>query len=388
MESIKIFYREFSRQGVKVNVIVPKKIKLDSVYADKGFLMGANKDIEPSYNLIPIDLVNVYRYSLGFCIFQLFKAIKKTNPDIIYVLEEYTSFHTTQAIFCRNILYKRKVPILTYTFQNIQFKPSLVRFSFKDLKGAIKKIIYPLIFKYNRKYVDGVIGVSTEAINNAKDFKRNVPTKRIFWGVDFSSFYPKERNRCRRKVSIPEDIKLVGYFGRIIEEKGLDKLSEAISKLEKHYLMLIGNGNYEQRLKRIIDSLGIKDKVYFYNTINNNKLVDYYNCLDVFVLPSQVTSSWKEQYGRVLVEAMACNIAVIGSSSGAIPEILNGYPKHLIFREGNVSDLVDKIKKIEKLKLTEDFNAQEFLTKFGVENFVSKHIEFYESLLKRRDQLI
>lgn len=94
----------------------------------------------------------------------------------------------------------------------------------------------------------------------------------------------------------------------------------------------------------------MEDRVYFFNNIPQEELRSYYNSFDVFVLPSETISQWKEQYGRVLAEAMACHIPIIGSSSGAIPEVLSGYPKGLIFKEGDVSDLAEKIKEVENLR--------------------------------------
>ena len=80
---------------------------------------------------------------------------------------------------------------------------------------------------------------------------------------------------------------------------------------------------------------------------------------------------------------MSCQIPVVGSDSGAIPEVLNGYPKHLIFSEGNTDDLIDKLEKITDLKFPENFDVNNFLQNFSVENFVAEHIKFYKSLLKK-----
>ena len=66
--------------------------------------------------------------------------------------------------------------------------------------------------------------------------------------------------------------------------------------------------------------------------------------MDVFVLPSLTRPNWMEQFGRVLIEAMACETPVIGSSSGEIPRVIDG--AGLIFPEGDVQELSRSIRKL------------------------------------------
>jgi glycosyltransferase involved in cell wall biosynthesis len=68
---------------------------------------------------------------------------------------------------------------------------------------------------------------------------------------------------------------------------------------------------------------------------------EYLSCLDVLVLPSKTTPHWKEQFGRILTEAMACEVAVIGSRSGEIPQTIGD--AGLTFREGDSQELFEKI---------------------------------------------
>jgi glycosyltransferase involved in cell wall biosynthesis len=63
----------------------------------------------------------------------------------------------------------------------------------------------------------------------------------------------------------------------------------------------------------------------------------YYRQLDVLVLPSRTRPNWKEQFGRVLVEVMACGVVVIGSDSGEIPNVIGD--AGLLFPEGQVDRL-------------------------------------------------
>jgi len=79
--------------------------------------------------------------------------------------------------------------------------------------------------------------------------------------------------------------------------------------------------------------------------IPHQDLSKYLSLMDVLVLPSKTMPTWKEQFGRVLIEAMACQVSVIGSSSGAIPEVIG--KAGLVFKEGNAADLRAKIEQLK-----------------------------------------
>jgi glycosyltransferase involved in cell wall biosynthesis len=69
------------------------------------------------------------------------------------------------------------------------------------------------------------------------------------------------------------------------------------------------------------------------------------NAIDVLVLPSRTTPSWKEQFGRVLIEANACGTPVIGSTSGAIPEVIGR--AGIVVPERNSKALADALRDLE-----------------------------------------
>lgn len=383
-EDARSIFREYVRQGIDLNVIVPSKISIDKTNnVFNSFNYNSKEYSERGCHFISVDLRKPNSYGEGFKFFQLFRAIKKAEPDIIHVFDEYSSFYLAQTVFFRNILYGSKVPVLAYAAQNIPFKspPFIFKFSPRFFKRIVRKILHPLIFSYHKKYLSGLTGTNKQALENVKTLGVDFPMRLVYLGIDFDIFRPKERNLCREKIGVAKRIKLIGYFGRIVEEKGLDTFIEAISRMDDYYLMIVGNGSYEDKLNKKIDFLGVRSRIYQYGNVKHDELVDYYNCLDVFVLPTLITSTCQEQYGRVLVEAMACGLPVIGSKSGAIPEVLEGYPRHLIFEPGNADDLINKIKKIDKLKNPENFDMAKFLYKFNVENFAKEHIKFYKTLL-------
>jgi glycosyltransferase involved in cell wall biosynthesis len=130
--------------------------------------------------------------------------------------------------------------------------------------------------------------------------------------------------------------------GRLVYEKGIHLIFYAVKDFDFNYkVLVIGSGPYKKNLETIAKKLNIDKKVIFLDWIRYNQLPDYYNCMDVLVLPSLTTPNWKEQFGRVLIEAMSCEVAVIGSSSGEIPIVIGECG--LLFKENNVDELREKL---------------------------------------------
>jgi len=106
------------------------------------------------------------------------------------------------------------------------------------------------------------------------------------------------------------------------------------------------------------------------------------------VLPSLTRPNWVEKFGRVLIEAMACGIPVIGSSSGEIPNVLG--EAGLIFKEGDTGDLRDKL-----MRLINNKDLRNQLGKLGREKTVKHYswksiagqtINLYEQLMDPQNQ--
>lgn len=131
----------------------------------------------------------------------------------------------------------------------------------------------------------------------------------------------------------------VAYFGRLTPEKGVHLLMDALASIKDlPWQFLLDHfsdyeTNYTVELKSRIATLGISDRVVYFDA-KHEEMPAHMNAADIVVLPSLSTPKWKEQYGRVLPEAMACGKVVVGSDSGAIPELVAGHGR--IFPEGNV----------------------------------------------------
>ncbi len=131
---------------------------------------------------------------------------------------------------------------------------------------------------------------------------------------------------------------VIGYAGRLVPEKGVDLLLEAMAGLPGvWHLAIVGSGPELGRLKLLARRLGLADRVSFERDIPSMRMPAFYRELDALVLPSRSRPNWVEQFGRVLIEAMACGVPVVGSDCGEIPNVVGD--AGLIFPEGDVEAL-------------------------------------------------
>jgi glycosyltransferase involved in cell wall biosynthesis len=143
----------------------------------------------------------------------------------------------------------------------------------------------------------------------------------------------------RKDFGVLEDKRfIIGYAGRITEEKGVLELVEAIGKLKKPNdvkLYMVGSGDALEEVRRLAAVHGVH--LVHQPSVRNEELPEHLAKMDVLVLPSRTTPTWVEQFGHVLLEAMALGVPVIGSSSGEIPNVIAN--AGLIFEEGNTQEL-------------------------------------------------
>lgn len=162
---------------------------------------------------------------------------------------------------------------------------------------------------------------------------------------------------------------IVGYAGRLVPEKGVDVLLQAVAKLPGQWrLHVAGDGPERKNLQQLVQQLGITERIFFDGALPSQRMVGYLQQLDVLVLPSRTRPNWQEQFGRILVEAMACEVAVIGSSSGEIPQVIG--PAGLIFAEDDVEQLHQHL-----LRLLQDPAERQRLAKTGRERVLANYTQ-------------
>lgn len=174
------------------------------------------------------------------------------------------------------------------------------------------------------------------------------PCKGFTVGISDVVLQELSRDNLRKRLEKIETLKkhrrpiILGTAAGIdIKYKGQGYVISAIKRLKEEGLdfkyILVGKGT-GQRLRKQIYALGIGDQVEFRGQIRHDQVFDYFDELDIYVQPSK-----QEGLPRAVVEAMSRACPVIGAATGGIPELID---KNFIFPRGNVSCLVDLLKKM------------------------------------------
>ena len=262
---------------------------------------------------------------------RLAKLLREFRPDIIDLWEEPWGLVSAHTCWLRH----RLLPgtrIISETEQNVN-----------------KRL--PLPFEQFRRYVyrqaDFVVCRNVEAQEVARSKGYQGPMQVVPNAVDPELFRPMDRAECRRTLpSVARFEFVAGYLGRLVEEKGLLDLVNALEFCPPTIgLLLVGAGPLRPRLEERARELGKQDQIVFEAAHPLQELPGLMNALDVLVLPSRTTARWKEQFGRVIIEAYACGVPVVGSDSGAIPEVVGA--GGLIFPEGNARALAEALVKLQ-----------------------------------------
>ena len=193
---------------------------------------------------------------------------------------------------------------------------------------------------------------------------RGLPVTQTPLGFDPDLFFPMpepERQAVRAELGLNRPV--IAFFGRLAPEKGLHVLIRALERLgDLPWQLLIDDfttygSEYAEGLKAELSSGMLKDRVVFFEA-RHEEMPRFMNAADIVVLPSVSTPKWKEQYGRVIQEVMACGRTMVGSTSGAIPEVMGGHG-HL-FAEGCDQALARLLRRLLAQGRFDDTTARDY----------------------------
>jgi glycosyltransferase involved in cell wall biosynthesis len=252
------------------------------------------------------------------------KQIQRFKPDLVHIDEEPYNLVCAHATMLAR---RAKARTIFFTWQNLdrRYPPP-----------------FSLFERYNYSRASAALAGNEDAkaILRRKGFTKRIEVIPQF-GVDPEIFSPRPRPR-----SSSDGPFTVGYYGRLVPEKGIDTLLDAFALLDRDRtrLIIVGSGDSLPALREQAQSLGVAERVEFRGPVPTESIPDLLAELNVVVVPSRTRPNWKEQFGRVIIESMACEVPVIGSDSGEIQHVI-GNPE-LVFPEGDSQALAARLQSL------------------------------------------
>jgi glycosyltransferase involved in cell wall biosynthesis len=376
-----------------VKVLVLSKALVVGTYQRKLELIAQAPDVElvavvptywrePGVGTIPLERAHTQGYRLlvhpialngRFHLFFwpfLGRLLRREQPDVLHVDEESFNLATFQALLLGKRVGAR---CLFFNWANLyrRLPPPFSWFERFNLAHAAYAVAgnRDAAAILRRKGYAGPLGVIPQ------------------FGVDAEVFTPllsplppslREAGRGGGKGGWGE---VIGYAGRLVPQKGLGDLLAAVAGLPGVRLLIVGSGEQEPELHRRAEEADLRGRVEFAGRVPSADLPTFYRRMDVLVLPSRTTPNWKEQFGRVLIEAMACAVPVVGSDSGEIPHVIG--EAGLVYPQRDVVALREQLERLRDPALRAELGRrgrERVLAHYTQERVAQAYLQVYRSI--------
>ncbi|MBN1040026.1 glycosyltransferase family 1 protein [Clostridium botulinum] len=302
-------------------------------------------------------------------IIQLYKVIKKYNPDLIYV-------HSSKAgALGRIVNIITKKPII--------YNPH--GWAFNMNVSDKKKFIYRIIEKKLGKKCDKIIAISKQEKKSAIENKicNNEKIEVIFNGIDIEEYRNNIVNKqdIRKKLNIPIDSIVLGMVGRISKQKApdifIESAAEIKQKIPEAFFVIVGDGDERKEIEKLIEKFELKDSVLITGWIKNT--YEYIQAFDIAMLLSR----W-EGFGLVIAEYMICGIPVIATNVDAIPNLIDHNVNGILVNADRVDDVVNSSIKIIKDESFSQYivknSREKVLKEFNVRRVACEHEKIFDRI--------
>lgn len=365
------------KSDIEVTVIVPKKWRPGGV---QNKIIETQYRDEGNFRIVPVS--NFSQNHQGLLTFgaDLVPLLQEFRPNIIHVEQGSRGLAYAEMITLNGLLGLNAKNVF-FTWWNLPY----------DLKFPVS-----VLENYNLSNSHGIISGNQDGAEILRDRGYQGPIKVMpQLGVDETLFIPKPQPDLAIKVGLEPGEFVVGFVGRFVPEKGIMTLLDAlISIKDKPWkFLLLGRGELKEEIIQKATENGIQDRIKLVESVPHDQVADYINLMSTLVLPSETTYKfktltsvgWKEQFGHVIIEAMACKVPVIGSDSGEIPHVIGD--AGLIFPEGNVKELANCLQQLMgNPNLTENIGQMGYtkaIAQYTNKALAKQQLEFYQELVSR-----
>ena len=263
------------------------------------------------------------------------------------------------------------------------------RFVFATFQNIAKNYPFPFA-TFERSVLDRANGwiafgnTAREAQFSRHSAYGSLPSRTIPPGVDVKAFAPSADLRAEGRDCLgwQDEVPVVGFLGRFVPEKGVETLLAALAQTSHPWRALfVGDGPERHRIERFASEHPGAVKII--PNATHDDVPKWLNAMDVLCAPSETTSRWREQFGRMLVEAMACGVTVIASDSGEIPHVISD--AGVVVPEQNIERLraaLEQVLSDRSIRQTYSSRGRaRALAHFGWDVVAAQHLSFFEALV-------
>lgn len=279
-------------------------------------------------------------------------------------------------------------PYVAAGFQVARNTPAASAFVFATFQNIVKRYPPPLRWFEQRvlSRANGWIAFG-ETVHRAQAHREGyaaLPSRAIPPGVDVERFAPDAaaRERVHARFGWDEKTPVAGFLGRFVDAKGIRLLTDVLPRVRHPWRALfVGNGPLRSHLEAF--AAAHRGRVVIASDVAHGQVPDYLNAMDVLCAPSETTATWREQFGRMTIEAMACGVPVIGSDSGEIPHVAGGGGVIVAERDRDawVAAIGALLEDPDRRRALAAAGRERAVARFAWPVVARRHLDFFDELL-------
>ncbi len=289
------------------------------------------------------------------------------NLDLLHV--HYAIPHASAAFMAREILRTKN-----------KYLPYITTLHGTDITLVGKDATYSPVVEFSINQSDGVTTVSNslkEETYRTFNIQKDIVVIQNF--VDTLRF-KKERKEHFKKAIAPNDEKIIIHtsnFRKVKRTEDVIQIFKRVRDLIPAKLLLVGDGPERQQLEHLCRELHVCDDVRFLG--KQEAVEELLAVSDLFLMPSE-----SESFGLAALEAMACEVPVISTDTGGIPEVNIHGKTGFMSKVGDVDEMaVNAVKLLSDEALLKEFKKNAFAQArhFDINNILPQYEEYYAGIL-------
>jgi N-acetyl-alpha-D-glucosaminyl L-malate synthase BshA len=351
--------KALAKKGHKVHFITYKEPARLDTFQSNVFYHEVSLQNYPLFDYAPYETVLASK---------IVDVVRYEGLDLLHV--HYAIPHASAAYLARQILKDQNVLI-----------PVVTTLHGTDITLVGRDETYAPVVAFSINHSDGVTAVSESLKNDTyRYFKITREIEVIPNFIDFSRFQKSDKQHFRRAIADDDEKILmhVSNFRKVKRVEDLVYVFKIVSERIKCKMLLVGDGPERHNVEQLCRKLGVCDGVRFLG--KQDAIEELLAVADVFLLPSET-----ESFGLAALEAMACQVPVISTNTGGIPEINIHGITGLLSNVGDVQDMAKNvIYLLEDEKRLQQFrkNAYKQATRFRLEAILPRYESYYQKVLE------